>query len=181
MGRERGPGGRGPNPERMFECHPEADTNGDGELSPEEIEAFREDHGFPHRPPCGMGGPPRGFGDSPRGHFGPGPGCDPERFLERHPEADLDENGELSEEELEAFEADLMAFRRARILERHPEADLDGDGTLSDDELGAFDAERPRRRGGPDDGMRKGRGQGRGRGQHRGGGHRGPGGGPVDR
>ena len=69
--------------------------------------------------------------------FGPGPGphgprfhCPEqraERILRRHPEADLDGDGVLSEEE-------AQAFHRAVIVLRHPDTDLDGDGVLSDEE-----------------------------------------------
>ena len=42
------------------------------------------------------------------------------RILRRHPEADLDGDGELSEEE-------LQAFNRARIIMRHPPCQSRGD------------------------------------------------------
>lgn len=56
-------------------------------------------------------------------------------FLREHPEADLDEDGTLSDDERKQFELARMADHRARVLEKHPEADLDQDGTLSDDEI----------------------------------------------
>ncbi len=86
-------------------------------------------------------------------------------MLKRHPEADLDGNGELSKEEFEAFQAQLKAERLQKLLERAPELDTDGDGVLSEEEARAFERGRrsrdggkkgPRRRGArrsrPDDG-----------------------------
>ena len=66
-----------------------------------------------------------------------------ERFLSRHADADTDGDGVLSDAEFEAFKAQRAAERRARILEHHPEADLDGDGTLSEEEARKFRGDRP--------------------------------------
>lgn len=113
---------------RMLERHPEADLDRDGVLSDEEARAARGQR-------RGHRGKP---GTRPGGRHGPwGPmmgGPPPDRILQRHPEADLDGDGALSESELEAFQVS----HRARFLERHPEADLDGDGTLSDEEMETF-------------------------------------------
>ena len=64
-----------------------------------------------------------------------------QRWLERHPEADLDKDGTLTIEEARQFRRQLGERggreggggqeRLKRILERHPEADLDRDGTLT--------------------------------------------------
>ncbi len=61
-----------------------------------------------------------------------------EHILDRHPEADTDGDGGLSEAELDAFHEARRAEHAAKILERHPEADLDGDGELTEEELHAF-------------------------------------------
>ncbi len=61
-----------------------------------------------------------------------------ERVLSKHPDADTDGDGVLSEAEFEAFKASRRQAHRARLLERHPEADLDGDGTLTDEEVHKF-------------------------------------------
>ena len=61
-----------------------------------------------------------------------------ERVLTRHPDADTDGDGVLSEAEFKAFKASRREAHRARLLERHPEADLDGDGAISDEEVQKF-------------------------------------------
>lgn len=68
-GRRHGPGGMTPPPpEQVLECHPEADTDGDGTLSEEELRAFLESR------PCGP------CGDAPRHGRGHGRGpCGPRR------------------------------------------------------------------------------------------------------
>ena len=63
-------------------------------------------------------------------------------FLARHPEADLDEDGTISDDEHMQFELARVADHRARLLERFPEADLDEDGILSENELEQFEAAR---------------------------------------
>ncbi len=107
QGRRRGPwndarrGERAPRCEArtawMLERHPEADTDGDGTLSEEELQAFMESR------PCGGrdGDCPKGcgHGHGPHGKFPPSP----EQILERHPEADTDGDGTLSDEELRTF------------------------------------------------------------------------------
>jgi Ca2+-binding EF-hand superfamily protein len=68
-----------------------------------------------------------------------------ERILRRSPDADTDRDGVLSDSEFEAFQAQ----RRAKLLERHPEADLDGDGELSKEEARAFRGSKGDDRPGP--------------------------------
>ncbi|MCP4249920.1 MAG: hypothetical protein GY778_22990 [bacterium] len=70
--------------------------------------------------------------------------------LENYPEADTDGDGKLSDEELEAHRRSRADDRRTKLLERYPEADTDGDGELSDEEARAFmkDKMGERRRGG---------------------------------
>ena len=70
------------------------------------------------------------------------------QLLFRHPEADANSNGVLSDEEFEAFKVQRQAERRQRILERYPEADLDEDGTLGDEEIQKFTESCPDRRKG---------------------------------
>jgi Ca2+-binding EF-hand superfamily protein len=70
-----------------------------------------------------------------------------EHCLARNPEADTDGDGVLSDEEFEAVRATREAERRARLLEHHPEADVDGDGTVSEEEARAFRADHPGRQG----------------------------------
>lgn len=121
----RGPGApHGPRrtPEEVFATHPEADTDGDGQLSREEM---------------------RAFGETQRAQV-------MADLLAAHPELDTDGDGELSREEHRAGRATIAVFMKAnmaeRILENHPEADTDGDGTLSEQELDAFrEANRPER------------------------------------
>jgi len=186
---------------RMLERHPEADTDGDGQLSKEEKRAF-----FQAKPDQGG----EGWGNrqgrwQSRGRYG---SLDPAEMLKRHPELDTDKDGVLSEEEMrtarkrfgrfgpgggpfqphpEFFDwliehfakADLdgnkqlskeeilklkeqyalqhrgpgfgdpgfgdPAQRAERLLKRHPEADTDGDGKLSEAEAQAFREKHPPR------------------------------------
>lgn len=94
--------------------HPDADTNGDGELSQAEWTTFAA---------------------AKKAEI-------LARLLERKPELDSDKSGEISNEELAAFRADVMAKVYAKIIEHRPEADTDGNGELSDEEFAAFKAER---------------------------------------
>ncbi len=136
------------------------DANGDGVLTHEEAKAFfsemhkDDDSGW--------------FGRFGQGHHGPGrhqgnkrgPGRrmqplgrtlyhlemldaeEPPDFftIERHPEADLDGNGELSAEEWWTFAEQRRSEILTRLIERFPDADADGDGTLNANELDAVKA-----------------------------------------
>ncbi len=76
---------------QILEHNPEADLDGDGTLSDAEMHEFGADHyGFEAYGGKGRRAARRGARD--RG-----------RVLRRHPEADLDEDGTLSDEELRAF------------------------------------------------------------------------------
>ncbi len=101
--------------------YPAADLDADGALSDEEVQAFRDSR----RGSEGMQMPMMDGGPGMMGE---------ERLsmvLEQYPEADLDGDGTLTQDEARAFRMQMM-------LERHPEADLDGDGTLSEEETQAF-------------------------------------------
>lgn len=56
-------------------------------------------------------------------------------MLRMHPEADLDGDGQLTEQERDLFIEQRLSAARERLLEAYPGADTDGDGRLSDDEL----------------------------------------------
>lgn len=113
--RHGGPGRHGwkGGAEKMLEMHPEADTDGDGQLSPEERRAFMETR---------------------RAEMTKG-------LLAAHPDLDKDGDGELSYEERKAGRETIEAFTRtqmsSKILVAHPEADTDGDGKLSEEEFAA--------------------------------------------
>lgn len=106
-------------PERLLETNPEADTDGDGKLSPDEHRVFM---------------------DAKRTEI-------TKELLAAHPELDTDGDGTLSIEERKAGREIIEPFVRdkmsAKILAMHPEADTDGDGKLSEEEFAAI------RRGGP--------------------------------
>lgn len=120
---------------QVLERDPEADSDGDGVLSQDELVAFRAAHIEQQR----------------------------EQILEDNPEADLDGDGELSDAEMHEFGADHYGYKayggkgrrgakreastrgRGRLLRRHPEADLNEDGNLSEEELRTFRASRRRR------------------------------------
>ncbi|MGD2110355.1 MAG: hypothetical protein PVI86_13320 [Phycisphaerae bacterium] len=128
------------------------DADGDGTVTHEEARAFfMERHGDVDAHP-GFGPGAHRFG--PCGGKAHGAGgfhrlgrtlhhlrvleaaTPPEHFtIERHGEADLDEDGELSDEEWQAFAAARREEILARMAERIPDADVDEDGTLSADEL----------------------------------------------
>ncbi len=71
---EEGRGARGDFGASMLQKYPDADTNKDGKLSPEEMRAFQQSN----------------------------PGAMRQMFLDRHPEADTDKDGQLSEAEFNA-------------------------------------------------------------------------------
>jgi hypothetical protein len=129
------------------------DGNDDGVLTVAEVRAF-----LAERPRL------RGDGTGPWGRRGPRPGGarserhggDPLRLLvlldketrpaqltaEQLPEADLDGDGQISDEEWETHAAQRRAQLLAMLLERWPEVDADGDGAISDEELSVFRAAR---------------------------------------
>ncbi len=122
-----GKGGRGPgpwgmgDPAQMLKMHPEWDTNADGSLSDEEIQAGRS----------AMWGMSREEVAA--------------KILEKHPEADTDGDGKLSPEEFAAFHRGKPGGPPVapwagldRLIEQFDQADLDGDGQLSKDELIKF-------------------------------------------
>ena len=143
------------------------DADGDGVLTHEEVKAFfGEKH---HRGATGMHGPK---GGEHHGMKGCCPGCPKDccpggmkgccpggmrlrmdygemteehiaKMLKRHPEADTDGDGLLSEAEFEACRAQRMEEHRAMVLEHHAEADTDGDGTLSEEEARVFMGDHP--------------------------------------
>ncbi|MFQ5805434.1 MAG: EF-hand domain-containing protein [Phycisphaerae bacterium] len=94
--------------------HPQADADGDGEVSDEEWLAFAEQARV------------RMLG----------------RLLSHAPEADTDADGKLSEEELAALRIERAAKLREHVLAKNPDADADGDGVLSETEFEAFMAKR---------------------------------------
>jgi len=128
--------------------HPEADLNGDGELSDEEWLSFARERRneivarlakrFPAADADGDGTLSADELEVVKADIRA-------RMLERHPEADVDGDGVLSEEEAKAFHEARFEEHKAQVLERHPEADIDGDGTLGDDEFHQFLGDRPGR------------------------------------
>lgn len=121
----RGPGMGGfgpgmmdrPDPEQLLKQHPEADTDGDGTLSPKEMRAFAQQQRTKME----------------------------QDLLAAHPELDTDKDGKLSPEEKRAGAQTIRDFMRTamadQVLELHPEADLDGDGKLSEEEFRQFRAQ----------------------------------------
>ncbi len=103
---------------KILAQHPEADTDGDGTLSPQERRAFLR---------------------SQAGEW-------KSRLLAEHPELDTNQDGTLSDEELKAGKVTIDQLRLQRmgdrILQEHPEADTDGDGKVSKEEFAAFRATR---------------------------------------
>lgn len=127
----------------ILERHPEADTDEDGILSEDEARAFiGSRHG-----PAGA----RGMkGRRHRGAMGQvnfllehltklDAETAPADFdLQRHPQADIDGDGELSDVEWIAFAEISRARMHARLLALVPEADIDDDGWLNEEELAAL-------------------------------------------
>ncbi len=146
QGQQRGgPGDWKPDPERLLKAHPELDTNQDGKLSDEEMQAGREQFMAMRR----QGGP----------GMGPPPAAGLDMLLKRFDEADTDRNGQLSKDEIAAFKGKLPPFGPAGpgpgfggpggpgpwragmaedLLKNNPEADTNKDGTLSPDEMRAL-------------------------------------------
>jgi len=149
-----------PTPWFTIDNFPDADTDGDGQLSTAEWQSFSTEHRaevLEHL----MTVAPGADGDKDGalseaelialrdGHMA----RMREQILLMHPEADTDNDGSISDAEFEAVKAE----RRARILERHPQADLNGDGALSEDEMESAMVMRHRRGAGPKDGRGFGR------------------------
>ncbi len=144
--------------QEMLAQHPEADTNADGKLSPEEARAFLKAN-----PPDGLSErlmkehpelDTDGSGKLEYDELLTVKGKPGEMIRERirvriireHPEADTNGDGRLSNEELDAFRIVFQEKHRAELLQRYPTADKDKDGKLSDDELKALKEERDARR-----------------------------------
>lgn len=125
------------------------DGDGDGVLTHEEARAFFQER-FGEMDIDARGGP--GFGRHD-GRRGPGErmrrlgkvlhhlemlesGTPPAQFtIERHPEADVDADGVVSDEEWLMFASERRAEILTRLVKRFPGADADGDGTLNAEEL----------------------------------------------
>ncbi|MGQ9650718.1 MAG: EF-hand domain-containing protein [Phycisphaerae bacterium] len=127
---------------KLLEKHPDADANKDGKLTVEEAQAYRQANRGPGKGGLGLG--MRGPGPGP---WGKG---DRAQMFKMHPEWDINGDGTLSDEEIEAGRSAMWGMSReevaAKIIEKHPEADTDGDGKLSPEEFAAFHGGRP---GGP--------------------------------
>ncbi len=124
---------------------PEADTNGDGQISKEEWNAIvqkrkQETLGYLVKRVSGIDAD--GDGKLSSEELAAFKTKQLEEFcketLSKHPDADADGNGALSDAELKAFKAKCSKDRCARILKKAPEADLNEDGKLSDGEMLAF-------------------------------------------
>ncbi|MCH7813887.1 MAG: hypothetical protein IID40_07685 [Planctomycetes bacterium] len=133
--------------EHILSRNPEADTNGDGVLSEAEVEAVMSSH-------HGRGGPHamKGHGHhGTRGEVGmllehlekvDAENAPADFNLERHPEADANEDGTVSDGEWASFAEQARPRLLDRLFAVAPEADADGNGTISDRELAAFRSER---------------------------------------
>ena len=133
---------------KILEKHPEADTDGDGTLSAEEIKKFMASRQGKWQ---GRGGP-RGMGG--KGMRGPHWRPDPAKVLEQHPELDTDGDGKLSPEEMKAGRKELgpppaggsfppKSRMLDIVLDNFDKIDKDGNGQLSKDEITKFKAELP--------------------------------------
>ncbi|GMU22443.1 MAG: hypothetical protein AMXMBFR13_25290 [Phycisphaerae bacterium] len=109
-------GAKPPNAGEFLARFPDADTNQDGRLAPEELRAYFRSHGAEMRA----------------------------ELLKRRPEVDSDGDGTLSDEEFRAARRDFMSRKATAtpgepfmdmILKRHPAADVDKDGRLSESEF----------------------------------------------
>ena len=141
----------------IIERHPEADSDEDGVLSKEEAKAFIHARHRAHGDlSIGKGHGHHGEmhnadGQTAMAHTGTLSEEHLAMILEHHPEADTDEDGDLSKEEAKAFihslhgdhhemgHADMLSEEHlAVILEHHPDADADEDGVLSKEEAQSF-------------------------------------------
>jgi Ca2+-binding EF-hand superfamily protein len=98
-----------PDPAKILAAHPDADTDKDGKLGPDELRAYMKAHGAEFRAD----------------------------LLKEHPELDTDKDGVLSEKELREARADLGARSKLAemVLRRFPEADTNKDRRLSPEEM----------------------------------------------
>lgn len=98
----------------ILKKYPDADVNGDGNLSREEFKAFMDKR--------------RAVRDKD--------------LLAIHPELDTDGDGKLNKEERQAGQEKISAYHQSKMAEKvmadHPKADTDGDGKLSKEEMKAF-------------------------------------------
>jgi Ca2+-binding EF-hand superfamily protein len=101
-------------PAEILRQHPQADTDGDGRLSPTEYRAFVT---------------------SQRAVL-------EKELLAAHPQLDTDGDGALSPEEMRAGSSVVEEFAMAKVLASNPQADTDGDGKLSREEFRAFQSRR---------------------------------------
>jgi len=121
--------------------HPDVDTDGDGQVSQAEWDAFRAQKRseilarlaarLPDADADGDGTLNDVELDAVKATLRA-------ELLAKHPEADTDGDGILSVEEAEAFHTARWDEHRTIMLERHPEADSNGDGVLSDAEMHEF-------------------------------------------
>ena len=131
---------------KILERHPEADTDGDGVLTREEIRAFHQARRGQYAGASTKGKAPddRSAKWRHQGRFGP---PDPALLLQKHPELDTNKDGVLSDEEMRAARETLgpqgpdgLPFRPHPaffdwIIDHFEKADLDGNKQLSKEEL----------------------------------------------
>ena len=130
-----------PKLQRLLERYPDADANGDGKLTMEEVEAYKAKMGKGHRRSRSRGASDR-TSDARLQHL-----------LKKHPDADVNKDGKLTLDEARAYrdkmgrggkkertggEADLDESILQQMLKKHPDADTNGDGKLTLDEARAY-------------------------------------------
>lgn len=108
-------------PQEILKADPQADSNGDGRLEPQER---------------------RAFADAQRQAL-------EKELLAENPGIDANGDGALTPDEMRAGRQIVEQFVGSRVLAAHPETDKDGDGKLSREELRQFQAARSP--GGPPD------------------------------
>lgn len=132
MARRQGAGPQGPgpgpwallvpmDPQEILKVDPQADTNGDGKLDPQERRAFAETRRQTLE----------------------------KELLAENPGIDANGDGALTPDEMRAGREVVEQFVSSRVLAAHPQADKDGDGKLSREELRVFQS--ARMPGGPPD------------------------------